>query len=292
MRKPITLEQSDFEHIQVEKRPNGVAVLTFKRTDRDDRVNSFDDVLTREIAQLPTALQEDPEVRCAIITGSGENFSVGGDMRPTRTVTGIRSTRYDLHMVESLSLIRDYLNLDKPVLSAVKGYALGMGCTVALLADIVIAGTSAQFGDPHIWNAGITAGDGNSALWPLLVGPQRAKYYLLTGEFVPAEEAHRIGLVHRVVADEDVMTETLRIAVRLAAGPPLSIRSTKASIQRYVNLIVEAVQPFSVAVEGFVFNTDDHIEALAAWREKRPPEFTGLDALARSTAEGKRAADS
>lgn len=282
MRKAITLEQADYDNIVIDKRPNGVAVLTLKRSDRADRMNSFDDILSRELGQLPAALQEDPSVHCAIITGSGDNFSVGGDMSGKRVVTGIRRTRYDLHMVESLGMVKAFLALDKPVISAVKGYALGHGCTVALLADIVIGGQSAKFGDPHVWNVALTAGDGNSALWPLLVGPQAAKYYLLTGEFVSAEEAFRIGLIHRVVEDDEVMNEALRIADRLAAGPPLAIRSTKASIQRYVNLIVDAVQPFSVAVEGFVFNSDDVEEAMAAWREKRPPNFTGMDALARS----------
>jgi enoyl-CoA hydratase len=152
------------------------------------------------------------------------------------------------------------------------------------MGDIVVADRSARFGDPHVWNIGVTAGDGNAALLPLLIGVQQAKYYLLTGEFIPADEAHRLGLVTRLVDDSDLDSEVARIADRIASGPPLAIRSTKAAVQRYVDLIVRTVIPFSLAAEGLVSHSDDSAEARSAWAQRRMPVFTGLDARARGGA--------
>jgi len=159
------------------------------------------------------------------------------------------------------------------VITAVKGYALGLGCTVALLGDAIMAGRSARFGDTHV-NIGYTAGDGGAVVWPLLMG-MRAKYYLLTGEHVPADEAYRLGLVHRVVEDNELLAESLAIASRLAAGPPVAVRSTKASINRSMLQVAHEVLPYSLAAETVSMGTEDAAEAQRAFLEKRPLYFAG-----------------
>jgi enoyl-CoA hydratase len=284
------LEQKDYEHFIVEKRSNGVAILTLRRGDREDPRNSLDDFVHREFYDLPPAIQEDDDVRAVVLTGAGEHFTVGADLSAGRRVSGVRRTKYDLFLGEALQLVTRFVELDKPVITAVRGYCLGLGSTIAMSTDVVIAGESAKFGDPHVSKVGVTAGDGNAALWPLLIGPHRAKYFLMTGEHVPAHAAYEYGLVHQVVPDDKVLETAIEIADRLAALPPLAVRSTKAAIQRYVSLIVQTVLPFSLAAEGFVLDTDDAQEARTAWAEKRPPNFTGLDDMARTQAEARAAA--
>jgi enoyl-CoA hydratase len=109
----------------------------------------------------------------------------------------------------------------------------------------------------------------------MLMGPQASKYYLLTGEHVPAEEAYRLGMVFRVVEDEALLDEAIALASRIAAGPPMAVRSTKASINRYMSLIVNEVLPFSLAAEFVCYKSEDHKESAAAFMEKRPAKYTG-----------------
>lgn len=253
----------------IEKREDGVAIITLNRPERHNAVAGS---MHAELAGLAKKLQADDEVRVAIITGAGRSFCSGADV-----ADGARggALTWDTMLVEARDLVMDFITLDKPVITAVKGYALGMGCTLALLGDVVIAGESARFGDTHVPNQGVTAGDGGAALWPMLMGPQASKYYLLTGEHVPAEEAYRLGLVFKVVEDEALLDEAIALAGRIASGPPMAVRSTKASINRYMSLIVNEVLPFSLAAEMVCYKSEDHKESVAAFIEKRPAKYTG-----------------
>jgi enoyl-CoA hydratase/carnithine racemase len=160
------------------------------------------------------------------------------------------------------------------VISAVNGYALGLGATYALLADVVVASHGTVFGDTHV-NMGIGAGDGGGVIWPLLMGVNRAKYYLMTGEHLPAEEAERIGLVNFLVDDDQLLDKAIEIATRLANGPTQAIIATKVPINKYIKMVSNLVLPLSLAMETANFNTEDHTEAVAAFREKREANFTG-----------------
>jgi enoyl-CoA hydratase len=263
------LDQRDYEQMLIEKRADGVALITLNRPERHNATTS---IMHAEFAQLPGDIQADPAVRAAVITGAGRSFCSGADVQQ-RLGGSDGMSPVDV-LVEPREIIEGFFNLDKPVVTAVKGYALGFGCTAALLGDIVIAGRSARFADPHV-SVGLTAGDGGAVLWPLLAGPQQAKYYLMTGEQLDAETALRIGLVFKVVDDDAVLDEALAIAARFAAGAPYAIRSTKRSINRIWSLIAHDVLPFSLAAESLALTTSDHVEAVAALREKRPPNFTG-----------------
>lgn len=263
------LDQKNYQEMLIEKREDGVALITLNRPERH---NASTAIMHSEFTQLPGDIQADPDVYAAIITGAGHSFCSGADVQQ-RLSAGGNMSPLDV-FVEPREIVEGFLNNDKPVITAVKGYALGFGCTTALLGDIVIAGRSAVFGDPHV-NVGLTAGDGGALLWPLLVGPQQAKYYLMTGERVDAETAERIGLVFKVVEDEDLLDEAFSIATKLAAGAPYAVRSTKRSINRVLSAMANDVLPYSLAAEGMSMMTNDHKEAVSAFIEKRQPRFSG-----------------
>jgi enoyl-CoA hydratase len=151
---------------------------------------------------------------------------------------------------------------------------MGLGASVALLCDVIFMADTATIGDPHV-KVGIVAGDGGVAIWPLALGPARAKQYLLTGDPLSAVEAERIGLINKVVPAADLQAEALAFAQRLAAGAPLAVRYTKLAINKLVKDALNIAFDTSTALELLTFHSDDHLEALAAIREKRPPKFQG-----------------
>ena len=268
MRGRLRLRQEDFDTMLVEKRDDGVALITLNRPERHNAVTGL---MHRELMELPTTLLEDDEVRAAVITGAGRSFCSGADVG--NVVEPIDNPGNWEFNIDPQRIVEDFLRLDKPVVTAVKGYALGLGCTIALLGDVIIAGQSARFGDTHV-RIGFTAGDGGALVWPALIGPQRAKYYLMTGEHVPADEADRLGMVHKVLEDDAVLDEALRIASQLAAGPQYAIRSTKQSVNRWMRLMAHEVVPYSLAVEALSGLHSDFKEATSAFIEKRQPTFS------------------
>jgi len=161
-----------------------------------------------------------------------------------------------------------------PIVAAVNGHAMGLGASIALLCDVIMMADTATIGDPHV-RVGIVAGDGGTAIWPLAVGPARAKEYMLTGDPLTAAEAERIGLVNRVVPAADLDAAAMKMAERLAAGAPLAIRYTKLSVNKLVKDALNVAFDTATAYELVTFHSEDHQEALAAIREKRPPNFRG-----------------
>ncbi|MBX7110509.1 MAG: enoyl-CoA hydratase/isomerase family protein [Dehalococcoidia bacterium] len=263
----MRFRHEEFEHLLVERREDGIAVVTLNRP---QRLNAVTTRMHTEIALLPRVLQADDEVRAAVIVGAGTSFCSGADMGELEA-----DAMFGEMLVEARNLLLDWVGLDKPVVTAVRGYALGVGATLALLGDVVLAAPSARFGDTHVSNQGVTAGDGGALLWPLLAGLQQARYYLLTGELVPAEEAYRLGLVFRVVEDEALLDEAVAMAGRLSAGAPMAVRSTKTAINRYLSLIANEILPYSIAAEVACFKSEDHLEAMAAFTERRAGRYLG-----------------
>jgi len=166
------------------------------------------------------------------------------------------------------------LDLDKPIIAAVNGAAVGLGATIALFCDIIIAAETARFGDTHV-RAGVVAGDGGAVMWPLLVGPAKAKELLMTGDIIDAKEAERIGLVNKVVPLADLLPTARELARRLANGPTLAIAWTKHSINKRIKQDVNLLIDASLASENLTFLTEDHKEAARAFVEKREPKFKG-----------------
>ena len=249
-----------------------VATIDHPRSD----LNAVDGQLHADLAELFRMLRReqttDGAARAVLLTGSKRAFSAGGDFAwfPQLDTVG----KLDHLRLDARQLIWDLLDIELPIVSAINGAAIGLGASVALLCDIVLMAHDAVIADPHV-RVGIVAGDGGTAIWPLLVGPSRAKQYLLTGDAVPAAEAERIGLVNEVVPADELHDRALGWAKRLAAGAPLAVRYTKLAVNQQVRRALLDSFDLATALELTTFGSDDHREALAAIREKRPPQFQG-----------------
>lgn len=261
------LDAENFETILIDKRANGVALATLNRP---ERLNAVDGRMHTELANIFRAADNDDEVKVLVLTGAGRAFCAGGDFSSDNDVLG--GGRQGLK--ETKEIVDHLLDCSIPVISAVKGYAMGLGATVALLADIVVAGRSATFADTHV-KMGVGAGDGGQVIWPLLMGVNRAKYHLMTGDGITGEDAERAGLVNFLVDDESVLDKALEVADRLAAGPSLAISASKVAINQYIKMVSNLVLPYSFAMEIQTFRSADAKEAASAFQEKREPEFRG-----------------
>jgi enoyl-CoA hydratase len=166
------------------------------------------------------------------------------------------------------------LDVEQPIVAAVQGYAMGLGATLALFCDIVLAADDAVFADTHV-NIGLVAGDGGTVIWPLLTSFAAAKYYLLTGDRISGIEAERIGLIHRAVPADQLLDEARGLADRLAARAPLALRGTKRAINLQLRERTQLLLDPAMIAEGMTFLSEDHQEASTAFVEKRPPVFQG-----------------
>jgi len=258
-----------FEYLQFEY-DEDVLCVTIDRP--GDALNAVDSTLHDELTRLFPRLQRERTARAVLLTGAGRAFSAGGDFNwfPELQAPGALE---DLRL-DARQMIWDLLDVPLPIVAAVNGPAIGLGASIALLCDVILMAESATLADPHV-RVGLVAGDGGTIAWPLAVGPARAKEYLLTGDPIGAVEAERIGLVNRVVPDDALVAEALAFAHRLAAAPPLAVRHTKAAVNNWVKQTAMASFDLATASEISTFRSDDHAEALAAWRDKRTPRFTG-----------------
>jgi enoyl-CoA hydratase len=261
---------------------DGYTALRLERLDGDvlrvtiahptSPLNAVDAALHDDLTRLFAALKRETTARAIVLTGSGRAFSAGGDFNwfpQLQTTDQLDALRRD-----AKQLIWDLLDVEQPIVAALNGPAVGLGASIALLCDVIFMADSASLADPHV-RVGIVAGDGGTAIWPLAVGPARAKEYLLTGDPVSALEAERIGLVNRVVPAATLADEALAFARRLAAGAPLAVRYTKLAVNKLVKDALNIAFDTATALELVTFKSDDHREALAALREKRPPQFKG-----------------
>jgi len=264
--EPTMLDPERYEAIAIDKRADGVALATLNRP---DRLNAVNGVMHNELARLTRDADADSDIRVLVITGAGRAFCAGGDFSPDRNM-GDGSAMFR----EARQIVDHLLECSKPVISAVNGYAMGLGATVALLADVVYAARSAVFADTHV-NMGIGAGDGGQVIWPLLMGVNRAKYHLMTGDRLTAEDAERFGLVTFVVDDGTVVDEALALATRLAAGPGLAISASKMGVNHFIRMVSNLVLPVSLSMEERTLASHDHREAVEAFQEKRSAQFTG-----------------
>ncbi len=263
------MKTSDFGTLQVE-RLDGVLRITIAHPRSD--INAVDDQLHRDLTALFAALRRESEARAVVLTGRGRAFSAGGDFNwfpQLREMERLEALRRD-----AKQLIWDLLDVEIPIVAAVNGHAMGLGASIALLCDVIFMADTATIGDPHV-RVGIVAGDGGVAIWPLALGPARAKQYLLTGDPVAAAEAERIGLVNRVVPAAQLQDEALAFARRLADGAPLAVRYTKLAVNKLLKDAVNIAFDTSTALELVTFQSEDHREALAAIKEKRRPVFRG-----------------
>ena len=239
---------------------------------RTSPLNAVDGDLHVELARLFRGLKRERTARAIVITGRGRAFSAGGDFNwfpELQDPEKLSELRRD-----AKQLIWDLLDVELPIVAAVNGPAVGLGASIALLCDVILMADTAVIADPHV-RVGVVAGDGGAAIWPLLLGPARAKQYLMTGDALKADEAERIGLVNRVVPAADLEREAMAFASRLAAGAPLAVQFTKQAVNKLVKDALNTAFDTSLALELVTFRSQDHQEALAALREKRSPNFKG-----------------
>jgi len=262
------MDYRDYQHLTFERRDRGVVLITINRP---EVLNATNDRLHWELTQVWLTFDADPQARVAVVTGAGNRaFSAGGDLDmveansrdPRRLARTVR---------EASDLVYNMINTDKPIVSAINGVAVGAGLVVALLADISIMSETARFTDGHT-KLGVVAGDHAAILWPLLCGMAKAKYYLLTSEFIDGREAERIGLVSLCVPPQQVLPRALDVADRLARGAQQAIRWTKRSLNNWLRQ-AGPIFDQSIALEMLTFMEEDVREGLAAIREKRPPTF-------------------
>ena len=261
------VKYADYEHLTFDLRPNGVLLVTINRP---EVMNATHARLHWELSKIWTTVDEDPAVRVVLITGAGSAFSAGGDFGMIESIMG-NPEAVARTMREATDLVNNIINLDKPVVSAINGVAVGAGLAVALLADISIISESARVTDGHT-RLGVTAGDHAAIIWPLLCGMAKAKYYLLTSEFIDGREAERIGLVSLCVPADRLMDTAWEISNRLAAGSQPSLRWTKRALNHWLRQAAPAFE-HSLALEMLGFAGKDIAEGVKALREKRAPRF-------------------
>ncbi len=235
-------------------------------------INAVDHDLHADLTALFPRLQAERSARAVLLTSRGRAFSAGGDFEWFPSLQDPETLRRLHH--DAKAMIWDLLDVHLPMVTAVNGHAMGLGASIALLSDVVFVAESARLGDPHV-SVGLVAGDGGTIAWPLALGPMLAKRFLFTGDPISAAEAVRLGLAARAVPDDDLHAEALAFAHRLAAGAPLAIQGTKAAINAWIKATAGPAFDLAMANEMTTFRSSDHLEALAAIADKRPPGFEG-----------------
>jgi enoyl-CoA hydratase len=234
------------------------------------KLNAADHKMHGELAGIWRDIDADPDISAVILTGAGRAFSAGGDFEMIEEIMADFGARAAIWK-EARDLVYNVINCGKPIVSAMRGPAVGAGLVAGLLADISIAAKDARIIDGHT-RLGVAAGDHAAIVWPLLCGMAKAKYHLLLCEPVSGAEAERIGLVSLAVDDADLDAKALEIAVRLAQSAPSAIRWTKYALNNWLRLAGPSFDA-SLALEFLGFTSPEAAEGLASLREKRKPNF-------------------
>lgn len=240
--------------------------------DRPERRNAFNQAMIDSLNQALDAIFEHPDVRCVILTGAGRAFCAGADLGALPASDSNVVTRVDLRQVQRATLAMR--RLDKPIIAAVNGPAVGAGCDFALACDIRIAAESARFGEVYTRLA-MVPGNGGTYFLPRIVGIARACELIFTGDVIDAHEALRIGLVSRVVPDAELMAAARELAAKITHGPPLAVSEARRAIYRDLHRELEPALADLRLVMERLRQTEDHAEGLRALAERRKPVFKG-----------------
>ncbi len=260
--------------ISYEVADDGVATLTFTRP---EVMNAIRPEMTAEILEAIDDVRANDAVRCLVITGEGRGFCAGDDFqaiflaedRTSRRIS--RQANRIKHGETSLDVI---FGLQKPTIAAVNGPAVGYGMDIALYCDIRIASDAAKFGWFFV-RRGVMGTIGGTFILRQLVGLSKAYELTLTGDLVEAAEAERIGLVSKVVPNDELMSEAMRMARKIAAGPPLAQQAIKRSFHKSFEMPWTALGEYQQALGDVLWETEDHMEGVRSFTERRQPKFTG-----------------
>lgn len=253
----------------------GVVTLTLNEPETRNAISpAIVDALVAHCARI----NEDMSVVCVIITGAGKSFSAGGNVKEMLEKKGLFAgspaeiRRGYQHGIQRIPMA--IYDLEVPVIAAVNGHAVGAGCDLSLMCDIRIAAQNAEFAESFL-RMGLVSGDGGAWFLSRLVGPSLAAYMTYTGEFIKAEDAHRLGLASRVVPLDDLMEEARALAERIAAQPPHSLRLCKKLLREAPQMTLGAHLEMAAGMQALVQHTSDQHEAVKAFFEKRRPHYRG-----------------
>jgi enoyl-CoA hydratase len=258
---------TDPRHVLVTRPVEHVALVTI---DRQEALNALDFAVIAELTDALEELDADPECRAIVLTGAGDRaFAAGADIKELAVQTPITLTVDNhFHRWERLKRIR------KPMIAAVRGVALGGGCELAMVCDMIVAADDAQFGQPEI-RLGVMPGAGGTQRLTRAIGKARAMELVLTGRNMTAREAEAHGLVTKVVPAEATLDSALELASRVAAMPPVAVLAAKEAVNRAFELPLEAGLEFERRNFFLLFASDDQQEGMAAFTEKRPAAWSG-----------------
>lgn len=254
------------DEVLVDRPADGVTRVTLNRPQAR---NALSPAMREEIAARFTELGSDSATRAIVLTGGGEVFAAGADLRDMAERGAIEMLQRQAHRAwQAIAAC------PKPVIAAVNGYAWGGGCELAMLADIIVAGENASFAQPEV-RVGIMPGAGGTQRLARAVGKFRAMRMLLTGEAVSGREAFAMGLVSQVAADSEVQAAALAIAVKIAAAPPLAVALIKEAVLEGQDASLEAGLALERKAFLLLFASEDKQEGMRAFLDKRKPEFKG-----------------
>ncbi len=258
----------DFQNIIVTI-DDPIATLTINRP---QRLNALNPQTMEEIERGIGVVRSNDNIRCLIITGAGEKaFIAGADINSLVTMSAFDEKEFATH---GLSVLRSFEHLPIPVIAAVNGYALGGGTELALACDLILASTNAKFGLPEI-NLGVIPGFGGTQRLARRIGLLRAREMVYTGEMITAEMALSYGLVNHVYTPQDLMNEAQALASKIAAKAPLAIRQAKVALNTGIEMDLDNGLRFETEAVALAFATNDKIEGMTAFIEKREPVFKG-----------------
>lgn len=249
---------------------NGVATITFNRP---DALNATNDEFYRELSGLIRSVADDTEVGCVIITGAGRGFCAGADVKSMNPDMNLLARR-KRHRGILADVLRPLVNLEKPVVAAVNGPAVGAGFNIALAADILIASDKAMFSQIFT-RLGLVPDLGGLYLLTRVVGLNKAKELCFTAKKIDAAEALALGFVNRVVPADQLMNTALALAQEIAAGPPTALAMIKNLLNKSSNATLEQMLEYEGYAQTLAYTTPEHREGVAAFREKRAPNFRG-----------------
>ena len=263
------MDYKEYQYLLFERFDPGILLITINRP---DVLNATNRRLHWELSRVWLDVAEDDQTNVVIITGAGRAFSAGGDLDMIDDMKGNAKVITSM-MKEAGDIVYNMLNCEKVIISAINGVAVGAGLAVAFMADIPIASETMRITDGHI-RLGVAAGDHAVILWPLLCGMAKAKYYLLTADFVDGKEAERIGLVSLCVPADKLMDKAFEVARKIANGPQSATRLTKRALNNWIRMFGPAFDA-SLAMEMLNFMGGDIGEGVSAIKERRQPNFPG-----------------
>lgn len=252
-----------------------IAIITLNRPDTR---NALSDELVPKLVELLNRANEDAGVSCVVLTGEGKSFSSGGNLKEIRAMTQDKKLsthelrNWYVDMIQQIP--RTMAELTVPVIAAVNGHAIGAGCDLTMMCDIRVASEHAIFAESFM-RVGLIPGDGGAWFLPRVIGLSRACEMSYTCDMIDAQKADKWGMVSEVVSADKLMDTAIAMAERIAAHPPLGIRYAKKLITHSLDMPLNAALEMAAGMQATLQNTEDHLEAIDAALEKRPPQFKG-----------------